>query len=260
MLPTIRSKLRASAPLALLALLWLGSAGCPTKKPGQCKTDKDCKAGEKCVAGKCQACATDKDCGPGKTCLNGTCRPKPGYCNTTKECPDGKVCRDHLCQACQKDTECPSGKCDKGRCAESMAGTCKEDDDCKDEEVCKDGKCVPAPKPYSGPALCPLKTVYFAFNKAEIRPSDQKVLEQNARCILSVKERKVHLNGHCDPRGTEEYNLALSNRRAQAVKRYLERLGVPGSRLHVVPKGELEATGTDEASWFKDRRVAFIWY
>lgn len=244
----------------ILGLWGLLLTGCPTRKPGQCKTNKDCKAGQKCVSGRCQACGTDADCGPGKTCKAGQCQKKPGYCTATKECPDGKVCRDHLCQACAQDKECPSGRCEKGRCAESMAGACKEDDDCKDEEVCKAGKCVPAPKPYSGPALCPLKTLYFAFNKAEIRPTDQKALEANARCILSVKERKVHLNGYCDPRGTEEYNLALSNRRAQAVKSYLERLGVPGARLHVVPKGELEATGTDEASWFKDRKVELIWY
>ncbi len=254
---------RASQYGGMMVMLWvlvLGLTGCPTKKPGSCKTDKDCKAGEKCVAGKCQQCGTDQDCGPGKTCLNGQCQKKPGYCDAQKDCPSGKVCRDHLCQDCTQDTECPSGKCVKGRCAERMAGACKVDDDCKDEEVCKDGKCVPAPKPYTGPALCTLKTVYFAFNKSNIRRQDQKLLEDNAKCIQSVKDRKVHLNGHCDPRGTEEYNLALSNRRALAVKRYLENLGVPGTRLHVVPKGELEATGTDEDGWFKDRKVEFVWY
>jgi peptidoglycan-associated lipoprotein len=243
-----------------LALLAAGGlTGCP-KKPGQCDSDKDCKKGEKCVAGKCQQCATDQDCGPGKQCLNGLCRKKAGYCESHKDCPEGKVCRDNLCQDCQKDTECPSGRCVKGRCAEQMAGSCKVDDDCKDEEVCKDGRCVPAPKPYTGPQLCKLQSVHFGFDKAVIRRADQSVLEQNAKCIQSVEDRKVHLEGHTDPRGTEEYNLALSNRRAQAVKRYLMSLGVTGSRLHVVPKGELESTGTDEQGWFEDRKVEFIWY
>lgn len=245
--------------LSLTALSFTLS-GCPTKKPGSCTKDSDCKKGEKCVKGKCQQCGTDKDCGPGKQCINGVCRKKAGYCDTNQDCPKGKICKDHMCQGCKQDKECPSGKCVKGLCAESMSGSCKEDDDCKDEEVCKNGRCVSAPKPYAGPTLCALREVYFGFNKAVVRSSDQKILEANAKCILSVKKRKVHLNGHCDPRGTEEYNLALSNQRAQAVKRYLKSLGVPADRLHIVPKGELEATGTDEASWLKDRKVEFVWY
>jgi peptidoglycan-associated lipoprotein len=139
-----------------------------------------------------------------------------------------------------------------------MTGACKVDDDCKDEEVCKDGRCVPAPKPAEG--LCTLKIVFFAYNRADIRQEDRALLEENAKCIQSVKDRRVHLNGHCDPRGTEEYNLALSNQRAQSVKRYLQSLGIPDNRLHVVPKGELEASGTDDESWTKDRKVEFVWY
>jgi peptidoglycan-associated lipoprotein len=245
---------------AVLMVVGLGLSACKTKKPGSCKQDKDCKTGERCVAGKCQGCARDADCGPGKTCLNGLCRPKPGYCETSRDCPDGKACRDHLCQACQQDKECPSGKCEAGKCAETMGGACKEDDDCAESEVCRAGKCEASPKPYQGPALCGLKTVFFSFNDANVRAQDQSVLEENAKCIQSVKGHKVYLNGHCDPRGTEEYNLALSNQRAQAVKKYLEELGVNPEQLHVVPKGELEATGTDEDGYSKDRKVEPIWY
>ena len=247
----------------ILSLLVVGSTnpGCKTKpKPGTCKRDSDCQKGERCVNGRCVQCAKDADCGPGKTCINGTCRKKPGYCTSNKDCPDGRICMGNVCQGCTKDTECPSGKCEKGRCAEAMSGSCREDDDCKDDEVCETGKCVAAPKPYTGTELCALKTVYFTFNKAVLRPQDQNVLEENANCIRSVKDRQAHLNGHCDPRGTEEYNLALSNRRAQAVKLYLDSLGIPSSRLHVVPKGELEASGTNEETWFKDRKVEFVWY
>lgn len=246
-----------------IALLLVGlcvSTGCRTKKPGQCSKDRDCKTGERCVAGKCQQCGENSHCPKGKTCVNGQCRKKPGYCESHKDCPDGKACIDHLCQSCRSDKDCAGGRCVGGRCVESMTGTCKIDDDCKDDEICKNGRCVAAPKPYTGPSLCGLKTVYFAFNRSEIRQSDLKKLQENAKCIQSVKTRRIHLNGHCDPRGTEEYNLALSNRRAQAVKRYLESLGVNGERLHVVPKGELEATGTDETSWSNDRKVEFVWY
>ncbi|MDY0000040.1 MAG: OmpA family protein [Polyangia bacterium] len=239
------------------AFLALAVSGCP-KKPGTCSKDSDCKPGERCVAGKCQQCGEDKHCGPGMQCINGECKKKPGYCETAKDCPDGKICKDNLCQDCATDQDCPGGRCEKGRCAEQMTGACKVDDDCKDEEVCKDGRCVPAPKPAEG--LCTLKIVFFAYNRADIRQEDRALLEENAKCIQSVKDRRVHLNGHCDPRGTEEYNLALSNQRAQSVKRYLQSLGIPDNRLHVVPKGELEASGTDDESWTKDRKVEFVWY
>lgn len=246
---------------ALFMAAMLLFPACQTKKPGSpCKVDKDCKPGERCVAGKCQGCAKDADCGPGKTCLNGLCRPKPGYCDNDRDCADGQICREHQCRACKEDSECKSGRCQAGKCAETMGGSCQEDDDCADNEVCQGGKCVASAKPYTGPALCGLKTVFFAFNEFGVRQQDQSTLEENAKCILSVKDRKVYLNGHCDPRGTEEYNLALSNQRAQAVRKYLEELGVPADRLHVVPKGELEASGTDEESWFKDRKVELVWY
>jgi peptidoglycan-associated lipoprotein len=137
---------------------------------------------------------------------------------------------------------------------------CKEDDDCADSEVCRAGKCEATARPFQGPGLCALKPVYFSFNDHNVRPQDQAVLEENFKCIKTVKDHKVHLNGHCDPRGTEEYNLALSNQRAQSVRKYLEELGVNADQLLVVPKGELEATGTDEEGWAKDRKVELVWY
>ena len=67
------------------------------------------------------------------------------------------------------------------------------------------------------------------------------------------------MEGHCDARGTEEYNLALGDRRARSVKRYLLRLGAPRDRIRAVSKGKLEATGYDAGSWAKDRKVIFVW-
>ncbi|HEY8432102.1 MAG TPA: OmpA family protein, partial [Sandaracinaceae bacterium] len=60
-----------------------------------------------------------------------------------------------------------------------------------------------------------------------------------------------------DPRGTEEYNLALGERRARAVQSYLQNLGIDASRIHASSMGEEMASGTDEASWARDRRVDF---
>ena len=77
--------------------------------------------------------------------------------------------------------------------------------------------------------------------------------------IGAALTRSLRLEGHCDPRGTEEYNLALGDRRARSVLKYLKRLGVQSNRLRPVSKGKLEATGSDEASWARDRKVLFIW-
>ena len=71
--------------------------------------------------------------------------------------------------------------------------------------------------------------------------------------------RLVYLEAHADPRGTEEYNIMLTDKRGQSVKKFLTDLGVDGQNLQVVSKGALEATGTNESEWQQDRRVEFIW-
>jgi peptidoglycan-associated lipoprotein len=98
--------------------------------------------------------------------------------------------------------------------------------------------------------------VHFAFNESVLSSGAQETLQQVVQCIRSTPDRPVRLEGHCDPRGTEEYNLALGDARAQSVKRYLSRMGIEGRRLRAVSKGELEATGTDEGGWARDRKVA----
>jgi peptidoglycan-associated lipoprotein len=65
----------------------------------------------------------------------------------------------------------------------------------------------------------------------------------------------MHLVGNADPRGTEEYNMVLGGARADTVKSFLRRDGLPDSRMATTSRGELDAHGTDEASWAKDRRV-----
>lgn len=104
-----------------------------------------------------------------------------------------------------------------------------------------------------------LETVYFDFDSAEIRPDMRPVLQQNARTIRDADYGRVVLEGHTDERGSEQYNLALGERRAHAVKRYLVQLGVPGSRLETVSFGESSpaAEGHDESAWRWNRRVEF---
>jgi len=97
----------------------------------------------------------------------------------------------------------------------------------------------------------------FAYDQVELLPEDRAVLEQIATCLTSgpLKGHGLNLVGRADPRGTEEYNLGLGARRAQTVSDYLHKLGVTSPQLAETTRGDLEATGVDEAGWQKDRRV-----
>jgi peptidoglycan-associated lipoprotein len=97
----------------------------------------------------------------------------------------------------------------------------------------------------------------FGYNDDDLLPSDRNLLQQVADCLVRgpLQGRRVQLVGRADPRGTEEYNLALGNRRAESVRTYLERLGVAAGRLSPTTRGDLDASGSSEAGWQRDRRV-----
>ena len=110
--------------------------------------------------------------------------------------------------------------------------------------------------------LCKIKAAAtanptFDYDKEELTPEDRNVLDQLATCMTAgaLKGKGVSLIGRADPRGTEEYNLGLGSRRAHSVSLYLGRLGVNQPQLAVTTRGALDASGTDEAGWAKDRRV-----
>ena len=111
--------------------------------------------------------------------------------------------------------------------------------------------------------LCGIKatasaaTPTFDYDQDELSQDDRAILDQLATCLTKgpLAGKAVSLIGRADPRGTEEYNLALGSRRAVSVSDYLARLGVGKPQLHQTTRGALDATGTDEASWAKDRRV-----
>ena len=100
--------------------------------------------------------------------------------------------------------------------------------------------------------------VHFDFDSSEIRPDAAPVLEAAAE-QLNASGLTVVIAGYCDDRGTEEYNLALGDRRAAAVRRYLVNLGVPAEQMLVVSYGELRPLRRDntEAAWAMNRRVEF---
>jgi peptidoglycan-associated lipoprotein len=97
--------------------------------------------------------------------------------------------------------------------------------------------------------------VYFAFDSSTLSSAARDKIQSNAQCIRERDMSQVQLVGHCDPRGTEEYNLALGERRARSVKKYLTSLGVSGDKLGVSSMGEEMADGTGPDTWPDDRRV-----
>ncbi|HTJ42949.1 MAG TPA: OmpA family protein [Kofleriaceae bacterium] len=97
----------------------------------------------------------------------------------------------------------------------------------------------------------------FDFDQFDLLPQDRDALQKIADCVTHgpLEGRSLHLVGRADPRGTDEYNLALGTKRAHAVGSYLEQLGVQGAKLTESTRGALDATGTDETTWRIDRRV-----
>jgi len=105
-----------------------------------------------------------------------------------------------------------------------------------------------------------LKDIYFDFDKYDIRPEDTKILKESAALLMKHPGVKIQIEGHCDERGTNEYNLALGERRCNSAKKYLISLGVPESRLSTISYGEERPLdpGHDEEAWAKNRRAHFI--
>ena len=104
-----------------------------------------------------------------------------------------------------------------------------------------------------------LKDVFFDFDKYDIRAGDAKMLDANA-AWLKTNNNLVLIEGHCDERGTNEYNLALGERRAKATMNYLVGQGVQASRITIISYGKERPTCTEhsEACWAKNRRAHFL--
>lgn len=105
------------------------------------------------------------------------------------------------------------------------------------------------------------RTFYFDFDRAIIDPDDLAALEMHATLLRNNQERSVVIEGHCDERGTREYNLALGERRADAVRSYLTSAGVSPRQIETVSYGEErpEDAGHNEASWSRNRRAVMIY-
>ena len=227
--------------------------GCRPQYPA-CRKDSDCRDREFCVQNRCQQCRTDADCSTGLSCAEGACRHDKAYCDTSADCSEGQICREHKCSPCLSSTECPEGTvCLNQSC---VSAECHTTEDCPAGLSCIDSTCkVDAPAAANGDE-CHLEPVYFDFDSANLEGRMRRVLEENYECLKERKGR-LTLEGHCDPRGTTEYNMGLGERRARIVRKLLKSMGIDPSQLRVVSKGEEEATGKGESGWSKDRRVDF---
>jgi peptidoglycan-associated lipoprotein len=160
----------------------------------------------------------------------------------------------------KKDTTSPASearKVDHAAVAAPAPSACANDLDldCGARQLCIRQRCVDIT---AGMAECGLLRVHFPLNSAELEPDDKNALERSARCLKADQAMHVSIEGNADERGTEEYNLALGDRRATAVARYLEALGVSQAQLKPVSYGKENplCADHDEACWSKNRRVA----
>ena len=105
---------------------------------------------------------------------------------------------------------------------------------------------------------CKMPTPHFDFDSAALEPDPS--LDILAQCFIAgpMRGRLLRLVGHADPRGEEEYNFLLGQRRAGSVQTYLSQRGVANGSITTTSRGNLDATGTDEAGWAEDRRVEIL--
>jgi len=122
------------------------------------------------------------------------------------------------------------------------------------------------PRPEEGAVVlegrthAPMLPIYFDFDRSNIREDQKARIQENADYLLANRLKKIRIEGNCDERGTNEYNMALGERRALSAKKYLVNLGIKDSRLETISYGEERPLqyGHDELSWAQNRRDDFV--
>lgn len=224
--------------IALLGLI-AGCHGAPDYP--NCENDSHCNRDNHhgwCINGHCQECRTTPDCPTGDTCLRNRCVEGVNACDLDGDCPAAQRCDAHRCV--------PRTECDDSR-------------PCSGGRACTGGRCVAVdvePVENHGPT-CNLQPPTFSFDDNTLDGNARSLLQRDADCLQRERTSRYVLIGRCDPRGSTEYNLALGERRARAVQRYLLSLGVLADRIAVSSEGSEGAVGSDESGWQRDRRVDF---
>lgn len=142
-----------------------------------------------------------------------------------------------------------------GSCAKKPV--VKKDRDIKETDMVDlTGKVGPVEIGYSGR----MYMINFDFDKSRLSVDARDILRNNAEWLKENRNINVQIEGHCDSRGTEGYNLALGQKRSDAVRDYLIDLGVPARRLNTLSYGEAQPLDPDdvESAWAKNRRAEFI--
>jgi peptidoglycan-associated lipoprotein len=118
----------------------------------------------------------------------------------------------------------------------------------------------PRPEPAEFKSVPELRDVFFDFDRYDVRAGDKGTLDENAKWLKSNQGALLLIEGHADERGTNEYNLALGERRAKATRDYLVSVGIEAGRITVISYGEERPTCTDktEPCWAKNRRAHFL--
>ena len=238
------------------ALVLLVTACGPTYP--KCESDGNCEdKSEYCLNGTCAQCRDNSHCKKGEECVNGKCKPIPGYCDEETPCPEPQKCRDNRCgpqclddAECEKTEYCASGSCtDRPECGPNSLTP-----DCPEGKECVGGSCQ------IKIIECSSDPVYFSFNSARIKRGERDKLSSVAECLKGENTAPVTLEGHCDERGTEEYNMALGESRASAARKYMIRLGVSEDKLETMSYGKERPAvdGSNESAWSKNRRTEFI--
>lgn len=118
----------------------------------------------------------------------------------------------------------------------------------------------PPPPPPPAPAPLNLGDVFFDYDKSDLRSDATATLTENGKMLMQNAAAQITIEGHCDERGTVDYNLALGERRANAARDFLVSYGVGGDRITTISYGENRpfAMGHDESAWAQNRRAHFV--
>lgn len=239
---------RLLVAIAVVVALPVMFGGC--QKTGSfptCKKDADCRVdatGKEingvCYMGKCEECVADADCSDLKQCVNNRCE---SACHADADCGLNKHCEKSYCVAdCVTDETCPGNHtCAQGRCVAQAGGE-------------------PAGNAWASGECAGIDPIYFDFDRYDVKAQYRDQISRLGQCLETNPELTAVIEGHTDDRGTPSYNMALGQKRADAVKNFLKTSkGIASNRIHTVSHGEQKPAVNEstEYAWQQNRRAEF---